>query len=1355
MSCPLTVDQFISDTLQDIRRPLESDFISKVSSVRCTVYQLDEGIENDRNVLLKAKKLLKAVISSGTNHADSIITLCDYLEKLGQVALESDEIHGTEIAASLCKFSVVHRDLANMSKHLMQNMNSILIFPMEAFMQGDVKADWKKPFERALKEYEYKYDKLRKEKVQIMKDTGIFTPEVFTTEMTEDLEKERRKLQLETCEYLIKVNELKAKRSADLLQHLIDYYYAQSHYLRECLGVMDHFGKSMNDLTNRVSLLQKVHDAQKRRLIDTREEVRILLEKDTSQAGVTYAAQPTQVNRAYGTKKSGFLLKKSDGKVKRVWQRRRVRIGDGELCLYHADESKPPVRLTLLTCQVKLPMDAAPQQSVDGSDTTAGGSGVTHSGSELRNHFDLVSNSRTYNFQAEDDQEFEEWISVLNNAMQEEFRRAMNVNDMESAEPDAVAVFGSRNNNAAAEFDPSQTSSPPTTRYPFGMTNRTGSVGAASLRDSLPGSEHDPLDSSSPTSRSRDSRLSRLGSADALATDVMQSSTYGSYETPLKGKALHSTIQSVLRNCPGNEICADCDRPDPEWVSVNLGVLICLECCGAHRELGVHHSRTQSLLMDDLSTNQLLLPRFVGNRVFNEIFESSLGTGVKPKPLENVTDSSGMMQRRAFVKEKYVDRRYITSTTTSFTTPSSDSPTKDGVGDPRLPRRDPVSERFLRKDLLRAVKTGDLSTLLQVYAEKFDLMTSLLPEDDDDNSFGNLEGMSALHVAVERARFLSNSCELTGASHLPLIEFILQNSSLTQLQRTNSRGDTALHHAIRCGSLDAVKLLLQAGGLPTPLLRITNKDRQTPLQLGEDLLQRDSPDQFTESIAGCVELVRLADKVINTNANSDQPDKLFSGSEGTERSSVLRTTLQDAVDQLSSVDWCLSDLRRTVSKSRLGRSGGSELISTKPVTSSKSSTSKLFTSNDASPGKIDTSRSPGFKVIYNHVASSGVTKLGGLDKDGSSPGRCSQFNSSYGNALATLPRKKGPAPRPPSVDDGPLEFEAYYEGTSTPYSSSTTARNVARPGRHKNSPHKTSFLDRLQSSHIVTTHRTDQSVSLSSKRLAQTATDTPDSSERNGQHPSSDLARLAELMHSSLCAETTAVQSRSATSHPSSRPTGVNQSPRAVGKYNNGSHDHIDIILDVLEEKPDSPVKQYASSVSPAPPIPPKPNIPSSLFQSTALMRSPVKSEICPTTDSVDSPSGEILPTTLPKQNKSVLPTTLRLSQSGLYPDKPLGSSSISHPPSRSTDSTDRSPVNPKDFPVTDTKLGALLEAIYDCDAEHADELTFRRGEVIQLVARSDDEWWEGVIFNQPWRRGLFPITYVRCLPQPGEARNG
>ena len=46
---------------------------------------------------------------------------------------------------------------------------------------------------------------------------------------------------------------------------------------------------------------------------------------------------------------------------------------------------------------------------------------------------------------------------------------------------------------------------------------------------------------------------------------------------------------------------------EPEWLSVNFGVIICLECCGVHRELGVHISRTQSLVIDELGTSQLLV----------------------------------------------------------------------------------------------------------------------------------------------------------------------------------------------------------------------------------------------------------------------------------------------------------------------------------------------------------------------------------------------------------------------------------------------------------------------------------------------------------------------------------------------------------------------------------------------------------------------------------------------------------------------------------------------------------------------------------------------------------------------------
>lgn len=46
---------------------------------------------------------------------------------------------------------------------------------------------------------------------------------------------------------------------------------------------------------------------------------------------------------------------------------------------------------------------------------------------------------------------------------------------------------------------------------------------------------------------------------------------------------------------------------DPEWLSTNYGILICLECCGIHRQLGVHISRTQSIVIDELGTSQLLV----------------------------------------------------------------------------------------------------------------------------------------------------------------------------------------------------------------------------------------------------------------------------------------------------------------------------------------------------------------------------------------------------------------------------------------------------------------------------------------------------------------------------------------------------------------------------------------------------------------------------------------------------------------------------------------------------------------------------------------------------------------------------
>jgi Arf-GAP/coiled-coil/ANK repeat/PH domain-containing protein len=60
----------------------------------------------------------------------------------------------------------------------------------------------------------------------------------------------------------------------------------------------------------------------------------------------------------------------------------------------------------------------------------------------------------------------------------------------------------------------------------------------------------------------------------------------------------HSVILESLRKIPGNLVCADCGAPDPDWASVNLGVLLCIECSGIHRQLGVHISKVRSCTLD-------------------------------------------------------------------------------------------------------------------------------------------------------------------------------------------------------------------------------------------------------------------------------------------------------------------------------------------------------------------------------------------------------------------------------------------------------------------------------------------------------------------------------------------------------------------------------------------------------------------------------------------------------------------------------------------------------------------------------------------------------------------------------------
>ncbi|NXP57882.1 AGAP1 protein, partial [Chloropsis cyanopogon] len=88
-------------------------------------------------------------------------------------------------------------------------------------------------------------------------------------------------------------------------------------------------------------------------------------------------------------------------------------------------------------------------------------------------------------------------------------------------------------------------------------------------------------------------------------------------------------LQSI-RNIRGNSHCVDCEAQNPDWASLNLGALICIECSGIHRNLGTHLSRVRSLDLDDWPIELIKVMSAIGNELANSVWEENSQGHVKP-----------------------------------------------------------------------------------------------------------------------------------------------------------------------------------------------------------------------------------------------------------------------------------------------------------------------------------------------------------------------------------------------------------------------------------------------------------------------------------------------------------------------------------------------------------------------------------------------------------------------------------------------------------------------------------------------------------------------------------------------------